>query len=81
MTRTLGDVQLDGANASAEEAAEGVDEASESGIDIVLNHRLVASGMLFYQFPIFSPLKLKQECLQILHKINFFPCRILIRFP
>ena len=47
MTRTLGDVQLDGANASAEEAAEGVDEASESGIDIVLNHRLVASGMLF----------------------------------
>ena len=55
MTRTLGDVQLDGANASAEEAAEGVDEASESGIDIVLNHRLVASGMLFYQFPIFPP--------------------------
>jgi len=44
VTRALGDVQLAGANASAEEAAEGVDEASESGIDVVLNHRLTSTG-------------------------------------
>jgi Translationally controlled tumour protein len=35
---------LEGSNASAEEADEGTDEASESGIDIVLNHRLVETG-------------------------------------
>jgi len=38
--RKLGDVQLDGANPSQEEADEGTDEAVESGVDIVLNHRL-----------------------------------------
>jgi hypothetical protein len=43
-TRKQGDVVLDGANASAEEADEGTDEACESGIDIVLNHRLVETG-------------------------------------
>jgi hypothetical protein len=37
-------VQLAGANASAEEAAEGTEEASESGIDIALNHRLTSTG-------------------------------------
>jgi hypothetical protein len=37
-------VVLEGSNASAEEADEGTDEASESGIDIVLNHRLVETG-------------------------------------
>jgi hypothetical protein len=41
ITRVLGDVQLAGSNASAEEADEGTDEASESGVDLVLNHRLV----------------------------------------
>ena len=35
---------LEGANASAEEAAEGTDENSVSGIDVVLNHRLVETG-------------------------------------
>jgi hypothetical protein len=40
----LGDVQLAGSNASAEEADEGTDEASESGVDLVLNHRLVETG-------------------------------------
>lgn len=38
--RKHGDVQLDGANPSAEEADEGTDAAVESGVDIVLNHRL-----------------------------------------
>lgn len=43
-TRKLGDVQIDGANPSAEEADEGTDEAVESGVDIVLNHRLCETG-------------------------------------
>lgn len=38
--RKHGDIQLDGANPSAEEADEGTDDAVESGVDIVLNHRL-----------------------------------------
>ncbi|KAL1124271.1 hypothetical protein AAG570_002041 [Ranatra chinensis] len=40
ITRKHGDIQLDGANPSAEEAGEGTDEAVESGVDVVLNHRL-----------------------------------------
>ncbi|XP_050434826.1 translationally-controlled tumor protein homolog [Adelges cooleyi] len=40
ITRKLGDVSLDGANPSAEEACEGTEEAVESGVDVVLNHRL-----------------------------------------
>jgi hypothetical protein len=43
-TRKLGDVQLDGANPSQEEADEGTDVAVESGVDIVLNHRLCETG-------------------------------------
>jgi len=42
--RKIGDVELVGANPSAEEADEGTDEAVESGCDIVLNHRLVETG-------------------------------------
>merc|ERR1712088_281163 len=42
--RTLGNVQLEGSNASAEEMEEGTEEASESGVDLVLNHRLVETG-------------------------------------
>lgn len=38
--RSQGDIQLDGANPSAEEGDEGTDAATESGVDIVLNHRL-----------------------------------------
>ena len=37
--RKIGDVQLEGSNASAEEMEEGTEEASESGVDLVLNHR------------------------------------------
>jgi len=37
------DIKLDGANPSAEEADEGTDENVETGVDIVLNHRLVES--------------------------------------
>ena len=35
---------MEGSNASAEEADEGTDSASESGVDIILNHRLVETG-------------------------------------
>lgn len=41
VTRTHGDVQIEGFNPSAEEADEGTDAATESGVDIVLNHRLM----------------------------------------
>ncbi|CAB3386851.1 Hypothetical predicted protein [Cloeon dipterum] len=40
VTRKQGDLQLDGANPSAEEADEGTEEGVESGVDVVLNHRL-----------------------------------------
>jgi len=38
------DFVLEGSNASAEEADEGTEEAMESGVDLVLNHRLVETG-------------------------------------
>ncbi|XP_059608816.1 translationally-controlled tumor protein homolog [Phlebotomus argentipes] len=38
--RAQGDVKIEGFNPSAEEADEGTDEAVESGVDVVLNHRL-----------------------------------------
>merc|ERR1712119_74918 len=45
ITRALGtDIQLAGSNASAEEADEGTEEATESGVDLILNHRLVETG-------------------------------------
>jgi hypothetical protein len=44
INRKVGDVQLDGANPSQEEADEGCEEAVESGVDIVLNSRLVETG-------------------------------------
>merc|ERR1711997_325574 len=44
ISRTQDDIQLAGANASAEEADEGTDAASESGVDVVLNHRLCETG-------------------------------------
>ena len=47
ITRTQGDVQIEGFNPSAEEADEGTDSACETGIDVVLNHRLSES----YAFP------------------------------
>uniref|UniRef100_A0A1B6F2F2 Translationally-controlled tumor protein homolog n=1 Tax=Cuerna arida TaxID=1464854 RepID=A0A1B6F2F2_9HEMI len=40
VTRKQGDIQIEGFNPSAEEASEGTDEAVESGVDVVLNHRL-----------------------------------------
>jgi len=43
-TRTDGEVVLEGANASAEEADEGTDANTVSGVDIVLNHRLTETG-------------------------------------
>merc|ERR1712083_21021 len=44
ITRSQDDIQLDGSNASAEEADEGTEGSSESGVDLVLNHRLVETG-------------------------------------
>ncbi|XP_066586181.1 translationally-controlled tumor protein homolog [Prorops nasuta] len=35
-----GDIEIAGFNPSAEDADEGTDEAVESGVDVVLNHRL-----------------------------------------
>lgn len=45
-TRTEGEIQLAGSNASAEGADgdEGADPSSVSGIDIVLNHQLTETG-------------------------------------
>jgi len=43
-TRTSDEIQLEGANASAEEAAEGTESSSQTGIDIVLNHRLTETS-------------------------------------
>jgi len=47
ITRSQGDIQIDGANPSAEDADEGTDSNVESGIDVVLNHRLAET----YAFP------------------------------
>merc|ERR1712227_1096217 len=46
ITRTEGDIQLEGANASAEGADgdEGGEATSVSGVDIILNHRLTETG-------------------------------------
>lgn len=43
VSRKEGDIQIDGFNPSAEEADEGNEVAVESGVDVVLNHRLVES--------------------------------------
>ena len=40
VTRKVGDIQLAGANPSAEEMEEESEVATESGVDIVLNNRL-----------------------------------------
>merc|ERR1711970_1288358 len=44
ITRTQDNIELEGSNASAEEAGEGTDSCTESGIDVILNHRLVETG-------------------------------------
>lgn len=43
VTRSEGDIVLAGSNPSAEEADEGTDANVETGVDIVLNHRLQES--------------------------------------
>ncbi|XP_032675804.1 translationally-controlled tumor protein homolog [Odontomachus brunneus] len=43
VTRKSGEVDIAGFNPSAEEASEGTDEVVESGVDVVLNHRLQES--------------------------------------
>ena len=40
VTRKHGDIDIAGFNPSAEEANEGTDETVESGVDVILNHRL-----------------------------------------
>merc|ERR1711892_98181 len=45
IVRKLGEnVVLAGSNASAEEDDEGTEEATESGVDLILNHRLTETG-------------------------------------
>merc|ERR1712133_206477 len=44
ITRTEGDIELEGSNASAEEFNEGTEATTESGVDVILNHRLVETG-------------------------------------
>jgi len=44
ITRTQDDIELEGSNASAEEFAEGTESSSESGVDVILNHRLMETG-------------------------------------
>merc|ERR1719283_441191 len=44
ITRTEADIQLEGSNARAEEVDEGTDASSQSGVDLILNHRLVETG-------------------------------------
>merc|ERR1711915_846937 len=44
ITRTEGEIELAGSNASAEEADEGTETSTQSGVDIVLNHRLTETG-------------------------------------
>lgn len=41
VSRTQDDIKIEGFNPSAEEADEGTDSNVETGVDIVLNHRLV----------------------------------------
>ena len=41
ISRSWEEIQLEGSNASTEEANEATGETSESGVDVVLNHRLV----------------------------------------
>jgi hypothetical protein len=43
VTRSEGNIQIEGFNPSAEEADEGTDANVETGVDIVLNHRLQES--------------------------------------
>jgi hypothetical protein len=43
VTRSDGNIQIEGFNPSAEEADEGTDANVETGVDIVLNHRLQES--------------------------------------
>ena len=38
--RKEGDIRLEGSNPSAEDQDEGTDENVQSGVDIVMNHRL-----------------------------------------
>ncbi|KAF8791654.1 translationally-controlled tumor protein homolog [Argiope bruennichi] len=42
--RRQGDIQLDGANPSQEDEDEGTEDVVESGLDLVLNQRLVETG-------------------------------------
>jgi hypothetical protein len=40
-SRSHGEIVIAGSNPSAEEADEGTENITESGVDVVLNHRLV----------------------------------------
>lgn len=44
VSRGPGEIRIDGANPSAEEVDEGTEEVVETGLDVVLNQRLVETG-------------------------------------
>merc|ERR1712241_512874 len=44
VSRQDDEIKLEGANASAEEADEGTESSAVSGVDVVLNHKLVETG-------------------------------------
>ena len=44
MSRQDDEIKLEGANASTEEADEGTESSAVSGVDVVLNHKLVETG-------------------------------------
>lgn len=67
------DDSLIGANASAEETCEGVDNSSVSGCDIVLNHKLQETGFCKKTFAIYLKAYLK-KIKQHLEENN--PCRV-----
>jgi len=43
-SRTEGDIKIEGFNPSAEEADEGADSVTQSGVDIVMDNRLAETG-------------------------------------
>jgi len=68
ISRKHGDVHIDGANPSQEDGDEGTEEVTESGLDLVLNQRLIETGFTKSDFK--SYLKTYTKTLQDKWKEN-----------
>jgi hypothetical protein len=68
VSRTEGDIEIAGFNPSAEEADDGADSTTTSGIDIVLNHRLQES--FAFQDKKSYTLYLKDYMKKLIEKLN-----------